>query len=123
MIAETVDFFNEHNDVPGSYLVIELWGAEGLDDPAHVAATLRDCVKATEATQLKTFLPDITPNNGVTAFAALTVPHSRIYTRPETGQALVHIFMCGTVDLEKAAEVLKEAFRPDMSDMLILRPE
>ena len=117
MIAETDVFFIEHNDVPGSYLIIGLWNAEGLDDPAHVAATFRDCVKATEATQLNTFLPDITPNNGVTGFAALEVSHSSIHTWPETGHALVHIFMCGTANLDKAVEVLNEAFCPSILEI------
>ena len=76
MTAETNDFFIEHNGERYAVvrLNLELWGAEGLDDLAHVAATLRDCVKATGVPQINIFLPRFTPYNELRGAVMLKEP-------------------------------------------------
>lgn len=96
----------------GVHLILDLWGAEKLDDLAHVEATLRDSVEATGATLLHIHLHRFTPNGGISGVAVLAESHISIHTWPERGYAAMDIFMCGRTRPAKAIAVVRRAFRP-----------
>jgi S-adenosylmethionine decarboxylase len=108
------DFFIERDGVryAGIHLIVDLLGAERLDDLAHIETALRDCVEAARATLLHIHLHHFTPNQGVSGVAVLAESHISIHTWPETGYAALDVFMCGCAEPHKTVEVLREAFRP-----------
>ncbi len=112
---ERRDFYIERDGVryAGTHLLVDLWGAERLDDLAHVEATLRDCVAAAQATLLHIHLHHFSPNHGVSGVAVLAESHISIHTWPETRYAALDIFMCGCAEPHEAIEVLRRAFRPE----------
>ncbi len=109
------DFFIERNGVryAGTHLIVDLWGAERLDDLAHIEAALRDAVTAAKATLLHIHLHHFTPNRGVSGVAVLAESHISIHTWPENGYAALDIFMCGDAEPQATIEVLRAAFKPD----------
>ena len=109
------DFFIERNGVryAGTHLIVDLWGAERLDDLAHVEATLRDAVTAAKATLLHIHLHHFTPNQGISGVAVLAESHITIHTWPERSYAALDIFMCGDAEPQATIAVLREAFKPE----------
>ncbi len=109
------DFFIERNGVryAGTHLIVDLWGAERLDDLDHIEAALRDAVTAAKATLLHIHLHHFTPNRGVSGVAVLAESHISIHTWPENGYAALDIFMCGDAEPQATIEVLRAAFKPD----------
>ena len=120
---ERKDFFVVKHGIKcaGTHLIVDLYGAERLDDIAHIDATLRRCVEAAGATLLHIHLHHFTPNGGVSGVAVLAESHISIHTWPEADYAALDVFMCGHARPEATVEVLREAFRPDrvvVSEML-----
>ncbi len=109
------DFFIERNGVryAGTHLIVDLWGAERLDDLAHVEATLRDAVTAAKATLLHIHLHRFTPNQGISGVAVLAESHISVHTWPENGYAALDIFMCGDAEPQATIAVLRDAFKPE----------
>lgn len=97
----------------GTHLIIDLWGAERLDDLDHIEETLRRCVDAAGATLLHIHLHHFTPNCGVSGVAVLAESHISVHTWPENGFAAFDVFMCGHAEPHKAIEVLQNAFKPE----------
>lgn len=111
---ERKDFFVERDGVryAGTHLIVDLWGAERLDDRDHVQRTLESCVEAAGATLLHVHLHHFTPNQGVSGVAVLAESHISIHTWPETGYAALDVFMCGAAEPHETIAVLRRAFRP-----------
>jgi S-adenosylmethionine decarboxylase len=109
------DYFIERDGAryAGTHLIIDLWGAERLDDLAHVEATLRDAVIAAKAILLHIHLHHFTPNQGISGVAVLAESHISIHTWPENGYAALDVFMCGGAEPHATIEVLRAAFNPD----------
>jgi S-adenosylmethionine decarboxylase len=101
----------------GTHLIVDLWGAERLDDLDHIEATLRECVRAARATLLHIHLHHFTPNCGVSGVAVLAESHISVHTWPENGFAAFDVFMCGEAEPHKAVEVLRRAFSPEKVDV------
>jgi len=120
---ERKDFFIERDGerFAGTHLIVDLWGAERIDDLAFVEATLRECVDAAEATLLHIHLHHFTPNGGVSGVAVLAESHISIHTWPERDYAALDVFMCGDARPEMALAVLDEAFEPARTDVDTLR--
>ena len=97
----------------GTHLLIDLWGAQRLDDLAHAEATLRAAVKAAGATLLDIHVHHFTPNDGVSGVAVLAESHISVHTWPERGYAALDIFVCGTCDPYAAIPVMRDAWRPE----------
>jgi S-adenosylmethionine decarboxylase len=108
------DFFIERDGerFAGTHLLVDLWGAERLDDLAYVEDTLRECVEAAKATLLHIHLHHFTPNDGISGVAVLAESHISIHSWPESGYAALDIFMCGEAEPHRAVEVLRERFSP-----------
>ncbi len=111
---ERRDFFVERDGLrfAGTHLVLDLWGAERLDDVDFVREVLERCVRAAGATLLHIHLHHFTPNGGVSGVAVLAESHISVHTWPERGYAALDIFMCGAADPHRCIPVLREAFRP-----------
>jgi S-adenosylmethionine decarboxylase len=105
------DHFAIRNGVrcAGVHLIIDLHGAERLNDIEHIEATLRRCVEAARATLLHIHLHHFQPS-GVSGVAVLAESHISIHTWPEAGFAALDVFMCGSADPDKCIPVLREAF-------------
>ena len=105
------DHFAIRNGVrcAGVHLIIDLHGAERLDDIDYIEETLRRAVNAAKATLLHIHLHHFEPN-GVSGVAVLAESHISIHTWPEAGFAALDVFMCGSADPDKCIPVLREAF-------------
>jgi S-adenosylmethionine decarboxylase len=105
------DHFAVRNGVrcAGVHLIVDLHGAQRLDDIDHIEATLRRCVSAARATLLHIHLHHFQPN-GVSGVAVLAESHISIHTWPEAGYAALDVFMCGSANPDACIPVLREAF-------------
>ena len=97
----------------GSHLLIDFWGAGGLEDAGLIEAALREAVTACGATLLHVPLQRFPANGGISGVAVLAESHISIHTWPERGFAAVDIFMCGNCDPYKALPVLRRHFGPE----------
>jgi S-adenosylmethionine decarboxylase len=109
---ERDDHFAVRNGVPcaGVHLIVDLHGAQGLDDIDLIEATLRRCVSAAQATLLHIHLHHFHPN-GVSGVAVLAESHISIHTWPDAGYAALDVFMCGKANPDACIPILREAFR------------
>ncbi len=108
------DFFQERDgkQFAGTHLIVDLWGARGLDDAAAIERALRQAVEAAGATLLHIHLHRFTPQGGISGVALLAESHISIHTWPERDFAAIDIFMCGACDPYKAVPVLRRIFAP-----------
>jgi S-adenosylmethionine decarboxylase len=93
----------------GVHLIVDLHGAERLDDLDHIETTLRRCVEAARATLLHIHLHHFQPN-GVSGVAVLAESHISIHTWPDARYAALDVFMCGTANPDACIPVLRQAF-------------
>jgi S-adenosylmethionine decarboxylase len=94
----------------GVHLIVDLHGAEGLDDIGLIEATLRRCVGAAQATLLHIHVHHFYPN-GVSGVAVLAESHISIHTWPDVGYAALDVFMCGEASPDACIPVLRKAFK------------
>jgi len=106
------DHFAVRNGVKcaGVHLIIDLYGAQRLDDIDHIDAALRRCVTEAKATLLHIHLHHFQPS-GVSGVAVLAESHISIHTWPEVGYAALDVFMCGKANPDACVPVLREAFK------------
>lgn len=97
----------------GSHLIIDLFGAERLDDADYIAQTLSRCAKAAGATVLHLHLHRFEPHGGVSGVAVLAESHITIHSWPERAYAAVDAFMCGDADPRRCIDILRIAFRAE----------
>jgi len=117
--AARKDYFIERDGVryAGTHLIVDLRGAERLDDIEHIESALREAVAASGATLLHVHLHHFTPNAGVSGVAVLAESHISIHTWPERRYAALDVFMCGGARPEKTLEVFQRAFEPERMDV------
>jgi S-adenosylmethionine decarboxylase len=110
---ERADHFVVRNGVrcAGAHLIVDLYGAERLDDVDHIEEALRRCVDAAGATLLHIHLHHFEPNGGVSGVAVLAESHISIHSWPEANYAAVDIFMCGKANPDACIPVLRETFK------------
>jgi S-adenosylmethionine decarboxylase len=111
-VKQPADHFCVRNGVrcAGAHLIIDLYGAERLNDIDHIEDTLRKCVAAARATLLHIHLHHFQPS-GVSGVAVLAESHISIHTWPEARYAALDVFMCGKADPDACIPVLREAFK------------
>ena len=109
------DHFIERNGVryAGSHLIIDLWGAEHLDDMGVVELAIRRAVKAAGATLLHLHLHEFQPSGGISGVAVLAESHISIHTWPERAYAAVDVFMCGNAEPHQVVPILKHIFKAE----------
>ncbi|WP_114375059.1 adenosylmethionine decarboxylase [Elioraea thermophila] len=112
---ERKDYFVERNGLrfAGTHLLLDLWGASGLDDPEAIERALREAAVAAGATILHGHFHHFSPNGGVSGVLVLAESHISIHTWPERDFAAIDIFMCGACDPYASIPALKKAFRPE----------
>jgi S-adenosylmethionine decarboxylase len=112
--AEPKDYFVHRDGLcfAGTHLLIDLDGAEHLDDLEVVESALRRSAEIAGATILNVDLHHFEPNGGISGVVVLAESHISIHTWPERKFAALDIFMCGECDPYRAIPVLKEAFGP-----------
>jgi S-adenosylmethionine decarboxylase len=110
--SEERDYFVERDGVKfaGTHLLLDIWGARNLDDPAFIEQVFRQAIDACGATLLHIHTHHFSPFGGVSGVAVLAESHISIHTWPERNFAALDIFMCGACDPHKAIPVLREAF-------------
>ena len=108
------DYFVERDGVrfAGTHLLLDLWGAQNLTDPALIDSALRAAAEAAGATILHGHFHHFSPNGGVSGVLVLAESHISIHTWPERDFAAVDIFMCGACNPYRSIETLKGAFTP-----------
>src|SRR5258707_11773570 len=94
----------------GVHLIVDLHGAEGLDDIDLIEATLRRCVEAAQATLLHIHLHHFHPN-GVSGVAVLAQSHIFIPTWPQIDYTALGLFMGGTATPHVCIPVLRKGFK------------
>ncbi len=94
------DYFVEKDGVKfaGTHLLVDLWGASNLADPALIDRACRQAALAAGATILHSHFHHFSPNGGVSGVVVLAESHISIHTWPERDFAAVDIFMCGACD-------------------------
>ncbi|MEM7226133.1 MAG: adenosylmethionine decarboxylase [Pseudomonadota bacterium] len=109
------DYFSERDGVAfaGRHLIIDLIGAQRLDDLVHVEAALRACVTACGATLLHLHLHPFSENGGISGVAVLAESHISVHTWPERAYGAFDVFMCGAAEPQAAVPVLREYFAPE----------
>lgn len=113
--SESKDFFIQRDDYcfAGTHLIIDLFGADHLDDIETMEQALRESVIAANATLLHLHLHHFTPNGGVSGVAVLAESHISVHTWPERHYAAFDVFMCGNATPDNTLPVLKRFFSPD----------
>lgn len=95
---------------PGVHLLIDFWGAEHLQDKAHIKEALKKAAEACGATVLKIVLHSFGKGAGMTGVAVLAESHISIHTWPEINYIALDVFMCGSCDPHKSVVILREFF-------------
>ena len=93
----------------GTHLIIEVVGAEGLDDEERIQGAFRECVETCGATLLHIHTHKFSPQ-GVSGVAVLAESHISVHTWPEIGYGAFDVFMCGAARPWGAVEVLRRTF-------------
>ena len=96
----------------GAHLIVDIWGADQLDDLELMERAMREAFEAAKATLLHIHLHHFTPNGGISGVAVLAESHISVHTWPERQFAAFDIFMCGDAKPELAVEVLRTHFHP-----------
>jgi S-adenosylmethionine decarboxylase len=113
-IDNTKDYFVERDGVrfAGLHLLVELWEAEGLDDPRAINDILCRAAEACQATVLHAHMHRFSPYGGVSGVVVLAESHISIHTWPERSFAAIDIFMCGCCDPNDALPLIRDHFKP-----------
>ena len=93
----------------GHHLIIDLYGAERLDDVKSIERTLKLVSAAADAKVERVHLYR-SGHGGVTGLAVLAEGHISVHTRPETGFAAFDVVMSGNAKPQRCVEDLREAF-------------
>lgn len=114
VVDNTKDYFmvRDGERFAGLHLLIELWGARGLDDPEAIEDALCRAAVEAHATVLHSHMHRFTPNGGVSGVVVLAESHITIHTWPERDYAAVDVFMCGACDPHRAVEAIRAHFVP-----------
>ena len=110
--AVAKDYFVEKDGqkFAGMHLLVDLWGASNLTDPAAIDTALRAAAEAAKATVLHGHFHHFGPDGGVSGVLVLAESHISIHTWPEVGYAALDVFMCGSANPDACIPVLREAF-------------
>ena len=95
------------------HLIVDMWGAERLDEIEHIERSVREAVDACRANLLHIHFHRFTAGGGVTGVAILAESHITIHTWPELSFAALDVFVCGDTEPEQAIKALERALRPE----------
>ncbi|MEB3022993.1 MULTISPECIES: adenosylmethionine decarboxylase [Mycolicibacter] len=112
---------DENGNYAGKHLLVDLFGASGLDKAELVESVLRECAETAGATVLHSYTHSFAPSGGVSAVVVLAESHVSIHSWPELRYAAIDIYMCGSVDPHAGIASLKRAFQPDKISVTEIR--
>ncbi len=114
LVDEEKDYFVEKDGLKfaGTHILVDLWGAQNLNDRDIIDQALQRAAEAAGATVLSSHLHQFSSSGGVSGVLILAESHISIHTWPERDFAAVDIFMCGSCNPYDAVAVLKDAFNP-----------
>jgi S-adenosylmethionine decarboxylase len=101
-----------HPTRTGTHLIIDLLGAERLDDLQHIEETLKRCVAHAGARLLQIHLHRFLPNGSISGVAVLEDGHISLHSWPHARSASLHVFTGGDAAPRQSVAALKEAFSP-----------
>jgi S-adenosylmethionine decarboxylase len=107
--------------LPGTHLLIDLYGAAHLTDAALLEAALRAAAAAARATVIAANFRSFAGTSGVTGMLLLAESHISIHTWPELGYAAVDIFICGDADAHAARIALEAALTPARVEVMAVQ--
>lgn len=113
---ERLDHFVREKDgvmFAGRHFIIDVWGAEGLDDIDLMRNFLLSGTEKCGATLLHMHLHRFSPNDGLSGVAVLAESHISFHTWPELRFGAFDVFMCGDAKPHLLVAVVREFFRPD----------
>ncbi len=97
----------------GVHLLIEMWGADHMDNVEKIEEIFRQAISDCGATLLHIHLHHFGEECGVTGVGLLSESHISIHTWPEFNYAALDLFLCGTKNPYEALPALKEGFMPE----------
>jgi len=94
-----------------SHFLIDAWRCSPalLDDVDVVRDAVERAVRAAGATLIELTFHHFA-SQGVTAVALLAESHLAVHTWPERGYFAADLFSCGSGDVERAVDILRESF-------------
>ena len=105
----------------GRHLIIEMWGADNLNDARLLDTALRDTVEAIDGHLLDVRVVEF-PVHGVTGVAIIAESHVAVHTWPEYGYAAVDIFTCNLeADIQAGIEAMSKHFLPGRTQVMEVR--
>jgi S-adenosylmethionine decarboxylase len=107
----------------GTHLLVELHGCEPrtLERVNEVAHALVRAAHASKAHIVSHFFHEFEPY-GVSGVVVIEESHYTIHTWPEHRYAAVDLFFCSEhVEVEHALEVMREAFKPERVELILVR--
>jgi len=96
----------------GSHLIIDLFGAERLDDLQHIEETLKRCVALAGGRLLHIHLNRFMPDGSVFGVAVLAEGHISLHTWPKTRTASLNVAIGADATPRAAIGAVREAFSP-----------
>jgi S-adenosylmethionine decarboxylase len=96
----------------GTHVIIDLVGAQRLDDLQHIEETLKLCVAQAGARLLQIHLHRFVPNGSISGVAVLAEGHISLHSWPDVHRASLHLFMGGDATPRHSVAALKQAFSP-----------
>ena len=93
----------------GRHVLIESFGGHARLDAEALKRLLRRAARAGGANVLSCHMHGFGTDGGVTGVALLAESHITVHTWPERSYAAFDVFMCGTCDADKAADVIARA--------------
>ena len=105
----------------GLHLLVDMWGAQHLQDCAAIEAVLHTAALACGATVLQGRFHTFSPSGGVTGVLLLAESHISIHTWPERHFAAVDLFMCANCDPRLGLPALQAFFQPERLEVQDVR--
>lgn len=99
----------EHQAV-GQHALLDITGADQLDDPAFLEHVLRTAAQAAGAHVIGGHFHHFGPAQGVTGVLLLAESHISVHTWPERTLAAFDIFMCGSALTSRAVATISDFF-------------
>ena len=113
-ITLTKDYYmsRDGKEFAGIHLLLDLVGAQNIDDKSVIERVLRQSAEAARATLLHIDLHHFTPN-GISGIAVLAESHISFHSWPDRKFAALDVFMCGNTRPHKSIEIIRAAFLPE----------
>ena len=101
----------EGSEYAGQHLILDIWGAENLNNLELIEQCFLESIQAANATLLHIHLHHFIQGDGVSGVAVLAESHISIHTWPEKNYAAFDVFMCGQTSPMNVIPIILKAFK------------